>query len=63
MAMNMKRDRNVEHALNSARLSGIRPSEKLLELADQYRRGDISAVELVVLTKKHYFARLARLDS
>lgn len=52
--MSMNRVRNVEHVFTSARLSDARPSEKFLELADQYKRGNISAAELVLQMKKHH---------
>ncbi|MBD9629994.1 hypothetical protein [Pseudomonas sp. PDM19] len=52
--MSINRAWNVEHALTSARLSDVRPSEKFLELADQYKMGNISAAELVLKMKKHH---------
>ncbi|WP_170842829.1 antitoxin VbhA family protein [Pseudomonas panipatensis] len=54
MAIDPKRDQHVERALTSARLSGVRPSAKFLELADRYRRGDISLVEMISKMKRHY---------
>ncbi|MFV3411160.1 hypothetical protein ACNFH8_02665 [Pseudomonas sp. NY15436] len=62
MIINIKRDQNIEHAMTSARLSGIRPSKKFLELADQYRRGDISAAELVLQTKKQHEYSIGQQD-
>ncbi|WP_422613516.1 antitoxin VbhA family protein [Pseudomonas knackmussii] len=54
MVLVPKRDQHIERALASARLSGLRPSAKFLELADQYRRGDISVVEMIFKMKRHY---------
>lgn len=54
MEVDPKRDRHVVRALTSARLSGVRPGAKFLELADQYRRGDISVVEMIFKMKRHY---------
>lgn len=54
MVLDPKRSQNVEHTLASLRLSGTRPSAKLLELAEQYRQGTITVAEMVSAMKKHY---------
>jgi len=60
MAKDPKRDQHVKQALASAELAGHQPSAKLLELTDQYRKGMISAGEMVERMRKHYRLALAK---
>lgn len=51
MMNDQRRTRYVERALVSVRLSGHQPSDKLMELTEQYRIRAISADEQVELLK------------
>ncbi|ARC77946.1 hypothetical protein AXW93_03655 [Pseudomonas aeruginosa] len=57
MAIAPQRDRHVEHVLASTRLSGCQPSARFLELTDHYRKGVISASEMVAQMREHYQLR------
>ncbi len=54
MPTNSKREQHVDHALTTTRLSGIKPSAKFIELADQYKEGIISSEQLTDKIKEHY---------
>ncbi|WP_353653649.1 antitoxin VbhA family protein [Pseudomonas aeruginosa] len=45
---------NLEQALASVRLSGVKPSRYALELFDKYRKGEIEISEVVLALKAHY---------
>ncbi|HBN9565035.1 hypothetical protein ACIUYN_29385 [Pseudomonas aeruginosa] len=48
------RTRNVEHVEATNRLSGAKPSARLIELMEQYRTGEITSAEMVARIKRHY---------
>lgn len=45
---------NADHAVASARLSGLNPSPHLASLLCQYRAGLLSSVQLLESLKTHY---------
>lgn len=52
-----KRAWAVEQARHSSEMEGGRTSEEVRALQDRYVRGEVSADELVALTKEHYGLR------
>lgn len=54
MNTSTNRNRHVEHAIVSASIAGAKPSKRFLELAELYKRGEISAAQMVAEVKIHH---------